>query len=82
MNITPQWGATDAEIKVPSDENTELKRSLFGAWSRSVYSHACYAYCQGFLLYLFLLFRSLHLHFFKTSSDFLLCWLWLTPVPV
>ena len=23
----PQWGATDAEIKVPSGENTELKRS-------------------------------------------------------
>ena len=24
---TPQWGAVDAEIKVPSGENTELKRS-------------------------------------------------------
>ena len=24
----PQWGAADAEIKVPSDENTELKGSL------------------------------------------------------
>ena len=24
----PQWGAADAEIKVPSGENTELKRSL------------------------------------------------------
>ena len=23
----PQWGAADAEIKVPSGENTELKRS-------------------------------------------------------
>ena len=23
----PQWGAADAEIKVPSDENTELKGS-------------------------------------------------------
>ena len=23
---TPQWGAADAEIKVPSGENTELKR--------------------------------------------------------
>ena len=30
----PQWGAADAEIKVPSDENTELKRSPFKAWSR------------------------------------------------
>ena len=45
----PQWGAVDAEIKVPSGENTELKRSPFKAWSWSVYSHTCYAYCQGFL---------------------------------
>ena len=27
--FTPQWGAVDAEIKVPSGENTELKRSPF-----------------------------------------------------
>ena len=47
--LAAQWGAADAEIKVPSDENTELKRSPFKAWSRSVYSHTCYAYCQGFL---------------------------------
>ena len=45
----PQWGAADAEIKVPSGENTELKRSPFIASSRSVYSHTCYAYCQGFI---------------------------------
>ncbi len=50
----PQWGAADAEIKVPSGENTELKRSSFQAWSRSVYSHTCYAYCQGVLPCLFL----------------------------
>ena len=30
-NYTPQWGAADAEIKVPSGENTELKRSPFKA---------------------------------------------------
>ena len=42
-----QWGAADAEIKVPSGENTDLKRSPFKTWSRSVYSHTCYAYCQG-----------------------------------
>ena len=47
--IIPQWGAADAEIKVLSGENTELKRSPFKAWSGSVYCHACYAYCQGFL---------------------------------
>ena len=37
---TPQWGAADAEIKVPSGENTD--RSPFKAWSRSVYSHTCH----------------------------------------
>ena len=66
-----QWGAADAEIKVPSGENTELKHSPFKARSRSVYSHACYAYCQGFLPCLFLHFRSIQLLFFsKTSPDF------------
>ena len=75
---SPQWGAADTEIKVPSVENTELKRSPFTAWSRSVYSHTCYAYCQGFLSCLFLHVRSIHLHFSKTSPDFSLCWLWLT----
>ena len=34
-------GAADAEIKVPSGENAELKRSSFKARSRSVYSHTC-----------------------------------------
>ena len=48
--VTPQWGAADAEIKVPPGENTELKRFPFKAWSKSVYSHTCYAYCQGSFL--------------------------------
>ena len=43
LHHTPQWGAADAEMKVPSGENTELKHSPFKAWSRSVYSHTCYA---------------------------------------
>ena len=43
------WGAAGAEIKVPSGGNTELKHSPFKAWSRSVHSHTCYAYCRGFL---------------------------------
>ena len=74
----PQWGAADEGTKVPSGENMELKRSPFKAWSRSVYSHTCYAYCQGFLPCLFLPFRSIHLHFFQNLSRFLLCWVWLT----
>ena len=67
---TPQWGAADADIKVPSGENTELKRSPFQAWSRSVYSHTCYAYCQGVLPCLFLPFQSIHQHFFQNLSQF------------
>ena len=46
--VLAQWGAADAEIKVPSVENTELKCSHCKAWSRSVYSHTCYTYCRGF----------------------------------
>ena len=59
----PNWGAADAEIKVPSGETTELKRSPFKAWSRS-----CYAYCQGFLPCLILPIRSIHLHFLQNLS--------------
>ena len=70
-----QWGAADTEIKVPSGENTEPKRSPFQAWSRSVYSHTCYAYCQGFLPCLFLPFGPFTCIFSKTSSDFFLHWL-------
>ena len=76
--IAPQWGAADAEIKVPSGENTELKCSSFTAWSRSEYSHTCCAYCQIFLPCSFLHFRSIHLHFLQNLSKFFLCWLWLT----
>ena len=57
-------GAADAEIIVPSVENTELKGSPFKAWSRSVSSHICYAYYQGVLPCLFLPFWSIHLHSF------------------
>ena len=70
ITLAPQWGAADAEIKVPSGENTEIKRSPFIAWSRSIYSHTCYAYCQGFLPCLFLPFQSIHLHFFQNLSRF------------
>ena len=62
--------SVDTEIKVPSGENTELKHSPFKAWSRSVYSHTCCAYFQGFLPCLFLTFWSIHLHFSKTFPNF------------
>ena len=69
----PQWGAADAEIKVPSGENTELKHSPFQAWSRSVYSHTCYAYCQGILPCLFLPFQFIHRHFFPKPLPIFSC---------
>ena len=65
----PQWGAADAEIKFPSGENTELKRSPFKAWSRSVYSHTCYVKCQGFLPCLFLPSGPFTCIFSKTADD-------------
>ena len=37
---TLQWGIADAEIKVPSDENTELKDSPFEAWTKYIDMHA------------------------------------------
>ena len=65
---TPQWGAADAEIKVPSGENTELYGSRFKARGTSVYSHMCYANCQEFIACYFLPFRSILLHFFQNLS--------------
>ena len=70
LAFAPQWGAADAEIKVPSGENTELKRSPFKAWSRSVFSHTCYAYCQGFFLAYFYSPGPLTCIFSKTSPNF------------
>ena len=67
--LSPQWATADAEIRDPSFENPELKGSPFKAWSRSEYSHAFFTYCQGFLPYLFLPFRSIHLHFFQNLSQ-------------
>ena len=62
----PQWGAAEAESKVSFGENTELKRSPLKPGVGQYY-----AYCQGFLLRLFLPFWSVHLHLFsKTSPDF------------
>ena len=65
------------KLKVPSGENKELKCSPFKTWSRSVYNHTCYAYCQGFLPCLFLPFGPFT-GIFPTLFRFLLCWLWLT----
>ena len=74
----PQWGVAGAEIKVPSGENTELKRSPVKAWSRSVHSHTRYAYCQGVLPYFYPSSPFACIFFQNLSRFFFLCWLWLT----
>ena len=67
--FTLQQGAADAKIKVPPVVITKLlKGSSCKAWSRSMYSHTCYTYCQGFLPCYFLPFQSIHLHPPKTTT--------------
>ena len=61
------------KLKSHLGENTELKRSPFKACSRSVYSHTCYAYCQGFRPFLFLPSPSIHLHFFPKPLPIFSC---------
>ena len=54
FSVLPQLGAADAEINVPSGENTELKRSPFKAWSRSVLAvHATLTARDFFLAYFY-----------------------------
>ena len=57
------------KLKSHQMRTQSLKVSPFKSWSRSVYCHACYAYCQEFLPCLFLPFRSIHLHFFQNLSQ-------------
>ena len=47
---SPQWGAADADIKVSSDENTELICSPFKAWSSQyIAMHATLTVRDSFL---------------------------------
>ena len=49
--VSQQCGTVEAEIKVLSVENPELKEKFsFKACSKSEYSHAYYTYCKGFFL--------------------------------
>ena len=73
LSLFPCSGELRTQKLVPSGENTELKRSPFKAWSRSAYSHTCYAYCQEFLPCLFLSLQSIHLHFSQNHSWFFSC---------
>ena len=86
-NLALQWGAADAENKVPSGENTELnilplkpgvgQYIVIRAMLTQVTARDCflaYFYPSGPFTCIF--FPKPHPIFF------LLCWLWLTPVPV
>ena len=50
LHYIPAVAAADAEIKVPSDENKELKDSPFKAWSWSLYSMHATLTARDFLL--------------------------------
>ena len=77
-----QRGAADAEIKVPSGENTELKHSpLKPGVGQYIAIHATLAATDFFLAY-FNPSGPFTCIFSKTSPDFFLCWQWLTLVPV
>ena len=77
-DVNPQWGAADAEIKVPSGENTELNvLPLKPGVGQYVAIHATLTAMDFFLadLYSSSPFTCI---LPKTSSDFFMCWLWLT----
>ena len=67
--MPPQWGTADAELKVPSVENTELKDSPFKAWGRSVLSHT-YMAARDFFLANFYPSSPFTYIFSKTSPEF------------
>ena len=75
---SPQWGAADAEIKVPSGENTSLKVLPFTPGvGQYIAIHATLTARDFFLAYFYpsCPFTCI---FSKTSPDFSMCWLWLT----
>ena len=80
--LSQQWGAGDAEIKVPSVENTELKRSpLNPGVGQYIAIHATLTARDFFLTY-FYPSGPCTCIVFQNLSRFFLCSLWLTLVPV
>ena len=81
-SCAPQWGAADTEIKVPSDENTELGGStLKPGVGQYIAMHATLT-ARDFFLAGFYRSSPFTCIFFKTSSKFFLCQLPLILVPV
>ena len=65
-----QWGGADTEMKVPSGENTELKRSPFKGWnSQYIAIHATLT-ARDFFLANFYPSSPFTRIFSKTSPDF------------
>ena len=81
--VTPQWGAVDAEIKVPSVENTGLKVvPLKPGVGQYIAIHAALTARDFFLAYFCPSCPFTCIFSEKSPNFFFLCWLWLTPVPV
>ena len=78
ITTTQRWGAADGEIKVSSDEHTELKHSPFKPWSRSVYRHNATLTARDFFVAYLYPSGPFTCIFSQNLSRFLLCWLWLT----
>ena len=78
---TPQWGAADAEIEVPSGENSELKRSPLKAWSRYIAIYATLTARDFFFAYFYPSCQFTCI-FSKTSPECFPVLVWLTPVAV
>ena len=68
---SPQWGAADAEIKVPSGENTELQLTGVGQY---IAMHATLT-ARGFFFAYFYPSSPFTCIFPKPLPNFFLCWL-------
>ena len=81
--VAPQWGAADAEIKVPPGENIELRLKVLPlkpGVDQYIAMHATFT-ARGFFLANSYPSSPFTCIFSKTSPDFFPCWLLLTLVP-
>ena len=80
--VTPQWGAADAEINVPSGENTELNFLPLKPGVGQYIDILATLTAKDFFLAYFYPSGPFTCIFSKTCPDLFLCWLWLTPISV
>ena len=79
---TPLWGTADAEMKHPSVENPDLKVLPFKPGAGLYIALRATPTTGDFFLAKFYPSGPFTCVLSKTSPEFFLCWLWLTPVPV